>query len=204
MGRKSLEKQRSQDPEKRRQLASLLIPALKGDSLKDLTMDDIALRLGRSKATIYKYFRSQEELLDLALTEKLNKIAGFIPILNDHSKNYVQRYQAGVDHLSIHLEDITSSFLADLKSDFEELWNKIYAFQNMAGVILREFYQEGLDKGIIENIHPGIMVLSDQVLFNAMIEPSFLEENQLTAKEAFEHYFRMKFFGLVKADHRNY
>ncbi len=203
MGRKSLEKQRSHDPVKRKQLAALLIPALKGDSLKELTMDDIALRLGKSKATIYKYFRSQEELLDLALSEKLDKIAGFIPILNDRSKDYVQRYQEGVDHLSIHLEDITSSFLADLKSDFKELWDKIYAFQKMAGLILREFYQEGLDDGIIENIHPAIMVLSDQVLFNAMIEPEFLEESQLTAKEAFQQYFRMKFFGLLKADQRN-
>lgn len=203
MGRKPLEKQRSQDPVKRRQLASLLISSLNGDSLKDLTMDDIALRLGKSKATIYKYFRSQEELLDLALTEKLENIGGFVPILNDQSRSFVQRYRDGLAHLSIHLEDITSSFLADLKSDFIHLWNKIQEFQKMAGMVLRNFYQEGLDKGIIENIHPGIMVLSDQVLFNAMLEPTFLEENQLTTKEAFEYYFQMKFFGLLKAEHRN-
>ncbi len=203
MGRKSLEKQRSQDPVKRKQLASLLIPALNGDSLKDLTMDDIALRLGKSKATIYKYFRSQEELLDLALTDKLEQIAGFVPILNDHSKRYEQRYQEGLNHLSVHLEDITASFLADLRRDFVALWQKIETFQNMAGMVLRNFYQEGLDKEIIIDIHPGVMVLTDQVIFNALLEPAFLEENKLTAKEAFEHYFRTKFYGLLKPDHRS-
>ena len=203
MGRKSLEKQRSQDPVKRKQLASKLIPALNGDSLKDLTMDDIALRLGKSKATIYKYFRSQEELLDLALSEKLEQIAGFVPILNDRSQNYVKRYQEGLNHLSIHLEDITSSFLADLQRDFVDLWNKIADFQRMAGMVLRNFYQEGLDKKIIIDIHPGVMVLTDQVIFSALIEPSFLEENKLTAREAYEHYFRMKFYGLLQEEQRS-
>lgn len=203
MGRKPLEKQRSQNPKKRREIAERLIPALNGESFKDLTMDDIAMRLGKSKATIYKYFKSQEELLDLALSEKLEGIRGFVPILNNQEIPYIQRYREALAHLSVHLEDINASFLADLKKHFKGLWEKINFFQAMASGILRNFYQEGLDKGILENIHPGIMVVSDQMLFSALLDPEFLEENQLTTREAFEHYFQMKFFGLVRVEMRD-
>lgn len=200
MGRKSLDKQRIQNPEKRRELAMALLPALNGEGISKLTMDDIAQRLGKSKATIYKYFPSREELFDLALSSKLEQIQGFVPILGDAEKPYAERYQEALAHLSTSLTDVSAKFLGDIRRDFPALWAKISLFQNMATMVLRNFYQEGLDNKITNEIHPSILVLSDQILFNAMLDQTFLEANGLTLGEAFEHYFQMKFYGLLKTD----
>lgn len=198
MGRKSIAKPRVQNPEKRRELATHLLPSLKGGGISKLTMDDIAQRLGRSKATIYKYFESREELFDLALTEKLEQIGGFVPILGNQDDPYVDRYHNGLSHLSESLVDVSAQFLGDVQRDFPQLWEKISQFRDMATMVLRNFYQEGLDKGIINEVHTGILVLSDQILFGALLDQSFLEANGLSLGEAFEHYFQMKFYGLLK------
>lgn len=198
MGRKSTDKVRINNPGKRLKLAELLIPSLQGKSLAKLTMDEIAEGLGKSKATIYKYFRSREELLDLALTGKLDRIRGFVPLLSQKDVPYVTRYFNAIEHLSTHLDDISTQFLSDLRHEFPAQWSKVEFFQEMAAMVLRAYYQEGLDSGLLNDIHPGILVQSDRILFNSLLDPRFLEANSLTVKEAFQHYFRMKFFGIVK------
>lgn len=200
MGRKSTEKKRNLNPDKRREIAVSLIPALQGSGISGLTMDDISARLGKSKATIYKYFRSQEELLDLAMTEKLEEIRGFVPILSDESLPYVERYRRALEHLSNALRDVSNKFLSDLRKDFPSIWQKISFFQNMARMVLRGFYQEGLSRKLIRDVDPSILVLSDQAMFNALLHPEFLDENNITLQEAFEEYFKMKFFGLLKEE----
>jgi len=200
MGRKSTEKKRNLNPEKRREIAMALIPSLEGGGISGLTMDDIAARLGKSKATIYKYFRSQEELLDLALSEKLEEIRGFVPIMGDSSLEYVDRYRKSLEHLSRCLEDVSTNFLRDIRKDFPPLWEKISFFQSMARMVLRGFYQEGLSKNLIRDVHPSVLVLTDQAVFNALLDPQFLEENSITLQEAFEAYFQMKFYGLLKGE----
>lgn len=200
MGRKSIDKQRIQNPEKRREIASLLLPSLEGGGISSLTMDEIARRLGKSKATIYKYFESREELFELAVADKLDQISGFVPVMDDKSQPYTERYHLSLSHLSKSLVDVSAKFLGDVRRDFPQLWEKIAFFQNIASQALRSFYQEGLEKGIINPIHPAILVLSDQVLFNALLNQQFLEDNDLSLGQAFEHYFQMKFYGLLRAE----
>lgn len=198
MGRKATDKQRKDNPGRKREWAEELAPFFYHRGIKGVTMDDVAVQLGKSKATIYKYFRSQEEILDISLNITLEKIAGFIPILADADKSYHDRYYQGVEHLSLHIGNISSLFLRDVQELFPAIWQKIRDFMEMATQILREFYESGIRDGVFRDIHTGLLVLSDRFLFNALTDPSFLEEHQLSLQEAFSEYFRMKFYGLMK------
>jgi len=198
MGRKATDKQRKDNPGRKREWAGELAPFFQRRGIKDVTMDDVAHELGKSKATIYKYFRSQEEILDLSLNLTLEKIAGFIPILADTEKSYHDRYYQGVEHLSRHIANISSIFLRDVQDLFPLIWQKIRDFMEMATQILKEFYEAGIRDGVFHPIHTGILVLSDRFLFNAFTDPGFLEEHALTLQEAFSEYFKMKFYGLMK------
>ncbi|MEM7037910.1 MAG: TetR/AcrR family transcriptional regulator [Bacteroidota bacterium] len=202
MGRKAKDKARKNDPKRRTALAAQLIPMLQQRGLQGLTMDELAQMLGKSKATIYKYFRTREELFDLALTLKLERIRGFVPILNDRERPYLERYYEAIQHLSTHLSDISNLFLRDLRDHFPALWQKIEMLQDFAAMILRAYYAEGVEAGLLRDIHPGILVMSDRFLFQALSDPAFLEANDLRIHDAFEQYFQMKFFGLVEADER--
>jgi AcrR family transcriptional regulator len=200
MGRKAVDKVRTKNPVKRNAMAAELLPQIEGRALEGLTMDDLAAMLNRSKATIYKYFRSREELFDLALTLKLERIQGFIPLMEDKDAPFLDRYFQALDHLSQHLATISNEFLADLRRLFPPLWQRIEMLQQLAGEVLRAYYAEGVQRGLLVDLHPAVLVLSDQFLFNALSDPEFLSRNGLSIREAFEEYFKMKFFGLVKRD----
>lgn len=198
MGRKSIDKERILDPEKRGAMAALLLPQIEGRSLVGLTMDDLAVMIGKSKATIYKHFRSREELFELSLEHKLERIRGFVPLLMDTSQPYLDRYFQALELLFTELATVSNDFLSSLRVVNPALWQKIEALQEFAGQILKDYYKEGVQKGMLEPIHPAVLVLSDRFMFDALCNPEFLGTNNLSIREAFEAYFHMKFFGLVK------
>ncbi|HHG86659.1 MAG TPA: TetR/AcrR family transcriptional regulator [Bacteroidetes bacterium] len=198
MGRKSVDKVRTNNPEKRRGLALELMPLLERQGLAGLTMDGLASMVNRSKATIYKYFRSREELLDLALRLKLERIRDFVPLLMDVEQPFLDRYFRAVQFFLEQLSTISNAFLADLRRLFPNIWKQVDQLLEYSAQVLQEYYQEGILNGILINIHPEMLALSDRFLFQEICNPVFLQAGQLTIHTAFEEYFRMKFFGLVK------
>ena len=64
MGRKPVDKERIDDPELKSAWIKQLSPIYLRNGLTRFTMDDIASKLSISKATLYKYYASREEILD--------------------------------------------------------------------------------------------------------------------------------------------
>lgn len=198
MGRKSINKTRNSSPVKREELMQRLIPFLQEKGLQGVTMDNMAQAMNISKATVYKYFHSREEILAAAIALKLNEIKDFEKHLNNQQTEYLDRYKNSVQYLSEHISDITNIFLADLKTYFPHLWQLIDAFKEYCMQALKAYYNEGIRKGYFNKINPEIMVMSDQFFLDKLTDPDFLVTHQLTIKKAFDEYFRMKFYGIMK------
>ena len=63
---------------------------------------------------------------------------------------------------------------------------------------LKAYYNEGIRKGYFNKINPEIMVMTDQFFLDKLTDPDFLVAHKLTIKQAFDEYFRMKFYGIMK------
>lgn len=198
MGRKSSDKIRKDSPAKKEELIQRLIPFLQEKGLQGITMDNMAGAMNISKATVYKYFQSREEILAATIAVKLDEIKHFDAYLNDKEVEYLDRYKNAVQYLSEHISDITNQFLADLKTFFPHLWQLIDAFKNYCMNALKAYYNEGIRKGYFNKINPEIMVMTDQFFLDKLTDPDFLLTHKLTIKQAFDEYFRMKFYGIMK------
>lgn len=198
MGRKSIDKTRKDSPGKKDELIRQLIPYLLEKGLQGVTMDNMAEAMNISKATVYKYFQSREEILAATIAVKLDEIKYFDAYLNDKDVEYLNRYKNAVQYLSEHISDITNLFLADLKTFFPHLWQLIDAFKDYCMNSLKAYYNEGIRKGYFNNINPEIMVMTDQFFLDKLTDPDFLVTHKLTIKQAFDEYFRMKFYGIMK------
>lgn len=198
MGRKSSDKIRKDNPKKRDEMLQRLIPFLQEKGLQGITMDNMAGAMNISKATVYKYFQSREEILAATIAVKLDEIKHFDAYLNDKEVEYLDRYKNAVQYLSEHISDITNQFLADLKTFFPHLWQLIDAFKNYCMNALKAYYNEGIRKGYFNKINPEIMVMTDQFFLDKLTDPDFLLTHKLTIKQAFDEYFRMKFYGIMK------
>ncbi|GIV33356.1 MAG: TetR family transcriptional regulator [Chitinophagales bacterium] len=198
MGRKPLKKSRRDAPEKKEQWARKLIPHFQKKGLRSSTMDEVARLLHISKATLYKYFSSREEIVALCVAQKLQDIGRFRDILTDKNKPFLERYFQSIEYLSQQLADISSTFLADLKSIFPDTWATVDAFIESALEIILNYYEEGIRIGALQKANPHLMVMTDRFFLMALSDPRFLNASGLSLQEAFRQYFKMKFFGIVK------
>jgi len=75
MGRKSINKERIEDPQTKSTWLRALMPMLFGGQLHGETMATIAQKVGVSKATFYKHYHSKEALLADAVDLKIEQIS---------------------------------------------------------------------------------------------------------------------------------
>lgn len=198
MGRQSIEKKRIKDPRKREDWVELLLPYFIQNGIKATPIDEVVAILGKSKATVYKHFESHHEIVSLVIARKLSDLKHFVPILDDSSKSYQERYVLAVAYISKHLGDVSNVFLSDLKEVYPDLWNLINSFKLLALNELRTFYISGIQDGTFEDINPDLMVLSDELFFDALTNPEYLTSKGLNLQAAFESYFKMRFNGILK------
>lgn len=198
MGRKPLDKERVDDPYLKefwiKELATLYLQ----HGLGKFTMDKISKRLAISKATLYKYFSSKEEIVDAVVQYKIEEIVAFEDLLADDKIDFTERFFDTIKTASILLAEISGQFLQDTKLKHPELFEKMHAFSDRALYVAERFYQQGIETGVLIDLDPKILALTDKMFIQAVSNPKFLQEHDVSIKEAFDHYFLMKSRGIFK------
>lgn len=197
MGRKAVNKSRKVNPLKRREWIKELYPYFNENGLKELRMDKVAELLGKSKSTVYEYFKSKEEIVAETISYKMEALQGYESILMNTQESFGNRYTQLMEYMIPVLTDISSLLLDDIKTYYPNLWLNVEAFFDHATLVLEKYYTEGIAKKKFRNIHPVILAHSDRFFFNELIDPQFLKKNGINADEAFRSYFDLKFKGLL-------
>ena len=196
MGRKPLDKERVDDPFVKdawvKELATLYLQY----GLGKYTMDMIAKKLNISKATLYKYFASKDEIVDAVIQYKIQEIISFECLLGDDNIDFSERFFDIIKKASIMLAEISGQFLHDTKIKHPELFYKLNTFQDRALNAAEKFYQQGIETGVLFDINPKILALTDKMFIQAVSNPRFLQEHGVSIKEAFDSYFLMKSKGI--------
>ncbi len=198
MGRKSLDKQRVDDPQTKEVWVKELTILYLQHGTSKFTMDAVAKKLGVSKATLYKYFASKDELIDAVVQFKIEEIIAYERLLEDSNIDFSERFFDIIKNASILLAEISDKFLHDTKSKYPELFHKINGFNSRALAAAEHFYRQGIEIGILNNINPKILALTDKIFIQAVSNPKFLKEHNISIKEAFDNYFEMKSKGIFK------
>jgi AcrR family transcriptional regulator len=198
MGRNAVVKKRNTNPKKRDLYILKLTETFKKHGLKKFSMDSIAAELNVSKATLYHYFSSKDEMVEITLMRVIGQLGDFERISKDNSLTYETRFYRILELFSETMTDISNLFLADLQDEYPKLWKQVQVFIEYVTEVLTDFYDEGKKEGIFTDIHTSILVMSDRMFFNAISDIDFLSKNNITLRTAFDEYFRMKCFGFIK------
>lgn len=161
-------------------------------------MDTIARELGLSKATLYHYFPSKDEMVELILNDVLFKLRDVEPILTNDELEFTDRFYEAIRLVSENISDISNTLLSDLRDDYPRLWKEVQHFIDYLAELLTEFYDKGKKAGVFRDINTSMLVLSDRLFFNAISHVEFFDQHGLTLQEAFEQYFEMKSRGFLK------
>jgi AcrR family transcriptional regulator len=198
MGRNAIIKQRNANPKKKEFYILKLTKTFKQFGLKRYNMDSIAAELNISKATLYHYFSSKDEMIEQVLMHVIAQLAGFENIANNKNLTFEKRFYSILELFSNTITDISTIMLADLQEDYPMLWKQVQLFIQHVNEVLTNFYNDGKKEGFFVNINTSILVMSDTMFFNAISDVNFLKNNNISLRTAFDEYFRMKCFGFIK------
>lgn len=197
MGRKSIEKERKQLNAKQKRWLANTMPFFYKNGIQGPTMNDIAEHLGLSKATIYNYYESKEDLVHDALWLKLEELDTFRDLLFDESQDFVGRYFEGVNYCAERLQGMSEIYLNDLKNHYPKSWSSVELYYEKSVENFKKYYELGISKGVFRPFNTDLMATFDLKFFNMMVDANFLISNRIRIEDAFSEYFNMKFNGIL-------
>jgi len=197
MGRKATDKERKPLNVKQQKWLADVMPYFYKNGMRKPTMDDIAEHLNLSKATIYNYYSSKEDLIHDALWFKLVELQKFRDLLFDESVEFTERYYLGAQFFTKSLKGMSALYLEDLKNYFPKTWADVDLFREKSAENIKTYYQAGINKGVFRSFNVDMMAATDLFFFDMMIDAKFLRKHDITVEEAFAQYFKMKFYGVL-------
>ncbi len=198
MGRKSTIKSRNSNPKKIESLVEQLTETFKKHGTRKYTMETISAELGISKATLYQYFSSKDEMVNKVLMNLLSDVAYFENNLNDTTLSFEDRYYKNLDLFSNAFSGMSNVFIEDIKIDYPIIWQEVEKFNDYVAAVIQKFYEKGIEAGVFTTIEVAILVKTDSMFLDMIADTEFLEKSNLTAKQVFEEFFKMKLYGILK------
>lgn len=152
--------------------------------LKSLTVDELAEQAGISKRTLYRYFRSKEEIIEAVFDDFMQEMEvemdGVIASEPDpsnvisHIINLLLARGQFIQHPQV---------LNDLQRYYPHLWTKIDTFRTNRILVLFESLNKAgrlhLEDGIDRRIAAGVVLAS----IHSIINPEFILTNKLTVEQ---------------------
>ncbi|MDQ6813749.1 MAG: TetR/AcrR family transcriptional regulator, partial [Bacteroidota bacterium] len=95
-----------------------------------VTMDEIALKTGMSKKTIYQSFENKDEIVDAVVEEHINKSCGICESHCAKAENAVHEIFLNIDTIQELVGEMNPMVFEDLEKFFPAVFLKLYQHKN--------------------------------------------------------------------------
>jgi AcrR family transcriptional regulator len=165
-----------------------------------VTADEIAGRLGISKATLYKSFPSKEAILQAAVRGILSEIGASVEgILADARLSFVEKLAALFTYVGGRISQFGPFLVRDIRKSAPQIWKEIDDFRRHKilknfKVILESGRTEGLFRG---DIDLDLLLEMFTYLIGEFINPQAVLRSGRSPGEAFESVIKVFFQGIL-------
>ncbi|MFZ5644485.1 MAG: TetR/AcrR family transcriptional regulator [Bacillota bacterium] len=161
------------------------------------TVDELSSRTGISKRTIYKYYRSKNELV-MAVAENLMSSAerGVDSVLAS-PVGPVEKMAAVISILSEHLRNINPVLMNDMQKYFPNVWERIETFRAKKVRRIIEKLMSGENSEHFKDVIPEVFMTSLLSSVRDVLNPGFMVKNNLRPEDAALCLFEIFLYGIV-------
>ena len=129
----------------KRKIIDIAIIEFSNYGFKSVTVDDIALKMGVSKKTIYAHFPKKETLVETSVMKHFEIVIEKILFISKHSKDpIIELYQMNKEALK-HLSNEKNSPIYQLQKYYQNIYQKL---QIKEFTVLGEMFSKSLLRGI--------------------------------------------------------
>jgi len=147
----------------------------------NMNMDELAQQTGVSKRTIYRYFRSKEEIIEASLDAFMAEMAQNIGSTAEQDLPAPEMILAIIKNLITHGQFIINPLvLNDLRVHYPHLWRKIDSFRlERVRWLITKYMQQSNNSFLLET-DPRIVTAITLASIQAVLNPEFVLANDLT------------------------
>lgn len=185
--------------ETRVKLMNKLLPYLRKNGLQSVRMDEISRVMEISRATLYKYFSTKEEIVEFI-------VDGFIEYMKELTHNPLDSVQSfGTRFLQIFEQTISlvvyfsDIILQDLETSYPDIFDRFNEAMREREEKILAFFEEGKQKGVFNQLNGRLLIKQDEIL-RGMFDVKYLMTNQFTVQQVLYDYFQLKRIQLFKPE----
>lgn len=173
-------------------LSALLL----AEGIASLTVADIAARMGCSRRRLYELAKSKEELFHLVVKRMLDRVLEESLAIVRTERDLATAISAYLDLGVRAAGEMSAVSLKDLEASREgrRLFRE---YQSTRAKWLSALIDDGVKRGVFAPYHSRVVT---EIILAALVHirrPAFLEEANLTMKEAFEELYQLVLNGLL-------
>ncbi len=164
-------------------------------------MDELAAGAGISKRTLYRYFRSKDEMI-MASLEKL--MAETESLMEEFASSHHEPDEIVACMLRFLHHIIQTYFhppvLSDLQKHYPHYWKKIDGFRkkNVENIIRSKLFMDEKNRVLVRDLDPRIVTAAIAASIQAVANPDFIITHGLNAENTLAQLMEFFLYGLLK------
>jgi len=156
-----------------------------------ISMDEVAKRVGLSKATIYKYFKSKEDIVRV-MVEEITAHLNAVQFTTDNGIDGVLESLKTIYFKAVLTAAYSSSkFIADLKNKFPDIYADYIIALNSVQKRFSVFYKNAVREGYCKQISIGLLGEQIKAMLPAILSPAYLNSHKTTLHNVITEYCRL-------------
>lgn len=175
----------------RRSYAEKIMETVRTEGFIALTILDLAHLMGISRASLYNFFASKEDII-LEVTEiyidYLKKTNQFI---SNSRFSYVQRLPTVFEQSAFSAVYASEIYLNELKSTCPDLYKRKLELATQRIATLHTFYENGIADGDFNPLNPSLVVAQDEAALRQILNSSFLDDEGLSLEDSMFGYYEI-------------
>lgn len=164
--------------------------------IRATTVDELSTRADISKRTLYRYFRSKEEIVDTFFAKLMKDIDWQVNLLITGKGDPVYKFKSIIGLLSKSLVPYQQLIVDDLCRYYPDIWAKFENFRESKLNFLEALVKEGIHQGYFRPLNPKLVSAGFLAIANTIIDPEFLADNSMTVSEAINQLADLFLFGV--------
>ncbi|MEW5953206.1 MAG: helix-turn-helix domain-containing protein [Bacillota bacterium] len=164
-----------------------------------VTVDELASHAGVSKRTIYRHFRSKDEIVEALLNKFMSQMTGKIEQTISSAEKPAEIFSGVLSLVVQHGRPMLNPLvLDDLRRHYPELWKKIERFRaekiqhNLIKVLVEKPGRKGL-----RHIDSRILGAAFLASVQAVVNPEFILSNNLTFEDTLKQLIGIFMYGII-------
>lgn len=168
------------------------------DGFVKTSIDEIAREYHISKKTIYKHFKSKDDLLTSIVKDFTGKVTNSIIEIMKTKKNSIEKLIDVLNLIQNSIRQLSFRYIDDIQKHKPKLWGHIEKFrkENLEMVVYQTI-EEGKKEGLFNDVNPDIVFRIFYGAVRNVISPDFLITSPISRDDAIDETFEILLNGVL-------